>query len=136
MPDPIPRNRSAHRRRTRRLAGQRGWRGAFRRTRDNAAEAEPAAPHQCQLAGPALYMDQPLRRTRDAEQPAQRPLPLPRPDPPTPDYTEQIAPPPPQLLPALPEQQPPRRIPSDTEQISPPRPLARPTTRRDQPLQG
>jgi hypothetical protein len=132
MSDPIPRNRSAHRRRSRRLAGQRGWRGAFRRTRDDVADAEPTAPQQCQLAGPALYMDQPLRRTRQAEQPVQRPVPQPDPPPrPTPDT---ITPAPPQLLAALPEQ-PPRRSPSDPGQTPPPRPLARPATRRDQALQ-
>jgi hypothetical protein len=110
MPDPIPRNRSAHGRRPRRLARQRGWRGAFRRTRDNAGETEPAAPQQCQLAGPALYMDQPLRRTRDdAEQTPQ--LPVPRPD------------------------QPVQRIPHHTEQSPLPPPPARPAIRRDQPSQ-
>src|SRR5947209_19126131 len=77
MPDPIPRNRSAHGRRGRRLGRQRGWRGAFRRTLDNVEGAEPTMPQQCALAGPALRLDQPLRRTNDNAAPAPPPPPVP-----------------------------------------------------------
>lgn len=96
MPDPIPRNRSAHGRRGRRLARQRGWRRAFRRTLDNAGGAEPGMPQQCTFAGPALRLDQPLRRTHDHTTPAapRPPAPADQPEPTVRPAPDNAAPPP------------------------------------------
>lgn len=124
MPDPIPRNRSAQNRRSRRLAM--GWRGrAFRRTRDAVEEAQPPAQPQCTVVGPPIYLDQPLRRSRENAEPAP-PLPAPP-----------VASPPAPLLPVSP--QPLAPLPAPPPPVSPPpvppqpRLPVRPATRRDQP---
>jgi hypothetical protein len=138
MPDPIPRNRSAHGRRGRRLARQRGWRGVFRRTLDDVGGADPTMPQQCTLAGPALRLDQPLRRTHDnatapppAPAPADRTEPLLRP-PHDPDNSVPAPPPPlPEpLAPAVQIEHPIRPIDSNTGAAPPQVPAPRP----DQPL--
>ena len=64
MPDPIPRNRSAHGRRLRRPATQGRWRGTRRRAREDAQQAGPAAQLQCTPEPPEVFASQPLRRPR------------------------------------------------------------------------
>jgi hypothetical protein len=83
MPDPIPRNRSAHGRRSRRQATHGFWRGRPRRqARDDAEQAGPAAQLQCTPERPEVFANQPLRRPRqNAAQPATPPAPAPAPAP-------------------------------------------------------
>lgn len=130
MPDPIPRNRSAHGRRGRRLARQRGWRGAFRRTRDNDG-AEPGMPQQCTFAGPALRLDQPLRRAHEHPDPTAPPSPAPADQPeqtlPTHDNTAPLPAPPAPVVHA----EPPPRPPDSNTDPAPPRV---PALRADPPL--
>ena len=65
MPDPIPRNRSAHGRRSRRPATHGFWRGRPRqRAREDAEQAGPAAQLQCTPERPEVFANQPLRRPR------------------------------------------------------------------------
>src|SRR5438270_7902375 len=105
MPDPIPRNRSAHGRR-RRPVTQGLWRGRpRRRAREEAEQAGPAAQLQCIPERPETYTNQPLRRPRQnaaqvATPPPQAPAVAPAtPPPPAPTLA---SPPPLAPAPALP----------------------------------
>jgi hypothetical protein len=119
MPDPIPRNRSARGRRTRRLMRPRSWRGGpLRRTADNADDAAPFAP-RCTVEGPPLHLDQPLRRTHSIVRPTP---PLPAPPPP-------VTPAPPPLPPATPAAEPPEGA-NQTWPPAVPRSPARPARQR------
>jgi hypothetical protein len=133
MPDPIPRNRSAHGRRGRRLARQRGWRGAFRRTLDNDG-AEPGMPQQCTFAGPALRLDQPLRRAHEHPGPTAPPSPAPadQPEQPLPahDNTAPLPPLPAPPAPVVHAESPPRPPDGNTD----PAPPRAPALRTDPPL--
>ncbi len=77
MPDPIPRNRSAHGRRSSRPATHGFWRGRpRRRAREDAEQAGPAAQLQCTPERPEVFANQPLRRPRqNAAQTATPPAP-------------------------------------------------------------
>ncbi len=97
MPDPIPRNRSAHGRRLRRPATQGFWRGRPRRgARGNTDQPGPAVPQQCQPEMPEGFPSQPLRRPRhDVAQPG----PAPRPEPAPPLASVPVPPPVPPPVP-------------------------------------
>src|SRR6476620_808844 len=84
MPDPIPRNRSAHGRRSRRPATHGFWRGRpRRRAQEDAEQAGPAAQLQCTPERPEVFANQPLRRPRqNAAQTPTPPAPAPAPAPP------------------------------------------------------
>ena len=92
MPDPIPRNRSAHGRRLRRPATKGRWRSRPRRqAQEDTEQTGPAAQLQCTPQRPETFASQPLRRpTQNAAQVATPPPPAP-----PPALAPILAPPPP-----------------------------------------
>jgi hypothetical protein len=141
MPDPIPRNRSAQGRRSRRLA-MRWRRRPIQRTHDTVREAEPPAPQQCTTVGPPVYLDQPLRRIRETTQgvlpspPVAAPPALLLPVPPPPAPVPSVPPPPSLPVPVSRPTLPPLPVtPPSLPPVSEPRPPARPVARPDRSLQ-